>query len=46
MDVEIGDVEANRARIIERIKEAARSNAQLIIFPECALTGYCFESLE
>ena len=46
MDVEIGDVEANRRKIVERIKESAERAAQLVIFPECALTGYCFESLE
>src|ERR1700742_4762881 len=45
MDVTIGDVAANRQKIIARIHEAASNNAQLIIFPECALTGYCFESL-
>jgi predicted amidohydrolase len=46
MDVEIGNVEANRANIIDRIKAAADKGAQLITFPECALTGYCFDSLE
>jgi predicted amidohydrolase len=46
MDVEIGKVAANREKIIGRIKEAAESGAQLAIFPECALTGYCFDSLE
>lgn len=46
MDVEIGRVETNRAGIIDRIRAAAEKNAQLIIFPECALTGYCFDSLE
>jgi predicted amidohydrolase len=46
MDVEIGNVNANRRKITERIREAAGRGAQLVIFPECALTGYCFESLE
>ena len=45
MDVAIGDVKANREKIIERIRLAADAGAKLIIFPECALTGYCFESL-
>ena len=45
MDVTIGDVAANRQKIIARIHEAAGHNARLVIFPECALTGYCFESL-
>jgi predicted amidohydrolase len=46
MDVAIGDVEANRRRIVERMRTAAESGAALVIFPECALTGYCFDSLE
>jgi len=46
MDVAIGDVTANRQQIIASIREAAAHGAQLVIFPECALTGYCFESLD
>lgn len=46
MDVEIGNVEANRRKVAERLREAAGRGAQLVIFPECALTGYCFESLK
>ena len=46
MDCLIGDVEANRRKIIERIRAAADSSAQIVIFPECAITGYCFDSLE
>jgi predicted amidohydrolase len=45
MDVAIGNVAANRRQIVARIREAATHNAQLVIFPECALTGYCFDSL-
>jgi predicted amidohydrolase len=46
MGVEIGNVAANLRKVNERIREAAGRGAQLVIFPECALTGYCFESLE
>src|ERR1051325_4161251 len=46
MDVEIGEVAANRRRITEKIRAAADQGAELVIFPECALTGYCFASLE
>jgi len=46
MDVELGKVEANRRKIVSRIREAAQTGAQLVIFPECALTGYCFDSLQ
>src|SRR5689334_11651783 len=45
MDVAMGNVEENRRRIIAYLREAAASDAQLVIFPECALTGYCFDSL-
>jgi 5-aminopentanamidase len=46
MDVEIGKVAANRNRIIEKIKQTAEQGANLVIFPECVLTGYCFTSLD
>src|SRR5713101_5723763 len=46
MDVAIGEVEANRRKIVERTREAVEREAKLVIFPECALTGYCFDSLE
>jgi 5-aminopentanamidase len=46
MDVAIGEVEANRQKIIDRMTEAVKGGAELVIFPECALTGYCFDSLE
>ena len=46
MDVAIGDVQANRRKIVERIRTAAARGADLVVFPECALTGYCFDSLE
>jgi predicted amidohydrolase len=44
MDVKIGDVPANLAMILGRLHEAAEAGARLIVFPECALTGYGFES--
>jgi len=46
MDCEIGNPEANRRKVIARVREAAEHNAHLAIFPECALVGYCFDSLE
>ena len=46
MDVELGRVEANLKRITSQIRKAAEDDPQLVIFPECALTGYCFDSLE
>src|SRR3954467_13294181 len=46
MDCEIGDKEANLQKITARLREAGERSARLVIFPECALTGYCFDSLE
>lgn len=34
------DVEANFVKIGEAIKQAASSDAQIVVFPECALSGY------
>ncbi len=36
----------NLDKIILNIKSAASNRANLIVFPECALTGYVFENLE
>jgi predicted amidohydrolase len=46
MHVAFGDVAQNSAKIASRLREAAAAGAQLTVFPECALTGYCFDSLE
>jgi predicted amidohydrolase len=46
MDCEIGNVEANRRKVVDHIRAAADSSAEIAVFPECALTGYCFDSLE
>jgi NAD+ synthase (glutamine-hydrolysing) len=35
----VGDLDGNRALIVERIEEAKRANADLV-FPELAVTGY------
>jgi predicted amidohydrolase len=46
MDCRIGEVAANRTAIIERLRKAAALGARLAVFPECALSGYAFESLD
>lgn len=46
MDVAFADKAANLARITERFAEATDAGAFLTVFPECVLTGYCFESFE
>src|ERR1043165_3242507 len=46
MDVYIGENARNLQRVLERLEETAKNGAKLVVFPECALTGYCFSSLE
>ena len=46
MDVTLMNKKENLRRIIEKMEETASEGAELTVFPECALTGYCFESLE
>lgn len=42
MDVALGEVDRNVARMIERLREASLRGAGMAIFPECAVSGYCF----
>jgi predicted amidohydrolase len=46
MDCAFADKPKNLDTIRARLREAAANEAQLVIFPECALPGYCFESLD
>jgi predicted amidohydrolase len=46
MDVTIGQPQANLSAMLNKLNEAAAAGAKLIVFPECALTGYCFDSVE
>jgi predicted amidohydrolase len=46
IDITLADPERNRARMAERFAEARRNSAELVVFPECAVTGYCLESRE
>ena len=46
IDIDQGNVETNRKTIVSRIRKAADAGVQFVIFPECSLTGYCFDSLE
>jgi len=46
MDVKIFEKEHNLGRTLEKLETAVRNGAKMVIFPECALTGYCFSSRE
>ena len=41
----VGDIPANGAKITENIRAAAKANADIVIFPELAITGYPPEDL-
>ncbi|QEG43531.1 carbon-nitrogen hydrolase family protein [Roseimaritima ulvae] len=44
MDVYLGQLQDNMRRVVQRVAEAAEAGAELVVLPECVLTGYCFES--
>lgn len=46
MDCFLKDKQRNLTRIRERLAEAARNGAKVVVFPECALTGYGYDSKE
>jgi NAD+ synthase (glutamine-hydrolysing) len=41
----VGDLDGNRALILQRLEEAKASGADLVLFPELAVTGYPPEDL-
>ncbi len=45
-DVRIGDVEANLQIMLRWLSDERLAAVELVVFPECMLSGYCFESLE
>jgi predicted amidohydrolase len=46
MDCRLGDIPRNLERIRRELRQSARQGARLVIFPECALGGYGFDSKE
>ncbi len=46
MDIAFRNLAENRRRVVERIAEAAAMGTRLVVFPECTLTGYGFETRE
>jgi predicted amidohydrolase len=46
IDIAFADRERNLVRMIQVLEETAASGAKLTVFPEAALTGYCFDSLD
>lgn len=46
MDVALADRAANLDAMSAWLDQTVSKGARLTVFPECALTGYCFDSLE
>jgi len=45
LNVVVGDLEGNRAKLLEQLRLASGEGADLIVFPELAITGYPPEDL-
>src|SRR5438128_7842400 len=45
IDTVVGDLDGNRERILRRLGEAQEAGADLVLFPELAVTGYPPEDL-
>jgi len=45
IDCVLADTTTNLNKIVSAIRSAAAHDARLVMFPECALTGYAFNSL-
>lgn len=43
MDVKYGDRKGNTACLIENIHALSRQSVDIVVFPECSLSGYCIE---
>ena len=46
MDIAIGHVAENVRHAEALLHDAADMGARLVVFPECATSGYCFDSME
>jgi NAD+ synthase (glutamine-hydrolysing) len=45
IDTVVGDLDGNRGRVLARLEEAREADADLVLFPELAVTGYPPEDL-
>ena len=46
LHVDFADRGSNLRRMLFFLEQSASEGARLTVFPECALTGYCFDSLD
>jgi NAD+ synthase (glutamine-hydrolysing) len=45
IDATVGDLAGNERKIVERLGEARDAGARIVLFPECAVSGYPAEDL-
>jgi predicted amidohydrolase len=45
-DPQLGDVDGNLGRCVASLDGAAAAGCSLVVFPECALSGYMFDDVE
>src|SRR5207302_5410700 len=45
-DPRLGDLEGNLGRCLELLDEAAARDCELVVFPECAFSGYMLDSVD
>lgn len=46
LDVILNDTSANLAELKRIVESEAAAGSELVVFPECFTTGYCFDSLD
>ncbi|MBN1317215.1 MAG: carbon-nitrogen hydrolase family protein, partial [Anaerolineales bacterium] len=46
MDPKLGELDLNRHAVLNWLKQAAGQGARLIVFPECALSGYVYHDIK
>jgi len=46
LEPKLGQLDANLSRILDRLEQATAAGAKLVVFPECALSGYGFSTRE
>ena len=46
MDIQLADMHGNADRVVQHLRDTTANGTSLTVFPECTLSGYCFESME
>jgi predicted amidohydrolase len=45
-DIKFADIDTNLSRTLRWIEQAAQQGAELVVFPECMLSGYAYDNRE